>query len=143
MSVCVTFHAKSSFHPAIIAHRGVSICRVSVSPSASRREISHCERRRLLSPRPICIQLGSARQLTRSANNNNRPECGAVFAQLSHQRGRLCVGRLLRNYIKKSRQIGKRNEHGAKESCFNACPLCTGSTTSKESTNGMCQKQLK
>jgi hypothetical protein len=122
-----------------------SICRVSVSPSASRREISRCERHRLLSRRPICIQLGSARQLTRSANNNNRPECAELFLRKSHQRGRLCVGRLLRNYMKKRPgRLGRGKNTGLRRaSCFNACPLCTGNPTSKECTNGMCQKQLK
>jgi hypothetical protein len=121
-----------------------SICRVSVSPSASRREISHCERRRLLSPRPICIQLGSARQLTRSANNNNRPECRAVFAQVASKGPIVCWQASAKLHKKRPGRLGRGKNTGLRRAgCFNACPLCTGNPTSKECTNGMCQKQLK
>lgn len=88
--VCVSPFMQSPLSARQLLHTMECICRVSVSPSASRREISHCERRRLLSRRPICIQLGSARQLTRSANNNNRPECRAVFAQLASKGPIVC-----------------------------------------------------
>lgn len=91
VSVC-HLSCKILFLPGNYCIYARRMCRVSVSPSASRREISHCEWRRLLSRRPICIQLGSARQLTLTTNNNNRLDSGELFLHNSpYQRGRLCV----------------------------------------------------